>query len=117
MFARKNCARIAAAARVAGWSPESEYAPRQYLIVARRAQREGVPMVAGCVEAPPLFNPRICACGCGRSAKFASGACSRRADRAERPANGEEEDKKDDKNVSRERGSREDDQPKPPWEE
>lgn len=83
MFARKNCARIAAAARVAGWTPESEYMPRQYLIVARRAQRAGVPLADR--EPEPIVNPRICSCGCGRPARFASATCARIVRGRERP--------------------------------
>jgi len=80
--ATKSCGRIYRLAIALGWLPGDERTPRQYLKVKRKEAREheaGAPSVAALLDqAMPiaLINPRACACGCGRAARFYDRRCA-----------------------------------------
>lgn len=89
-YATKYCMRVVSEAKLAGWHEGMEQTAREYLLIAKESAK---PLTRGDVKRlakeeaeVELVNPRICTCGCGRPAVFATRQCALKAFREERQA-------------------------------
>ena len=85
LFGTKTCQRITSKAKLLGWVEEMESTPRQYLAEAHVAKKAKKEKEEEDIDPSLLINPRICACGCQRPARFATKKCATIVWRREHP--------------------------------